>query len=139
MGGVCIGLDSERAGSPTLEKSSRRDRDRVRFRGSNMNPKKKSRRCRGLGLDLAISRFIHSLDLNPMPESPSQGLWIWPLMCTNILFKVIKHRRQYIIPNSQGRKNYNGKTEYKHIHLIYINIRLDIYVDGPIIQGQSST
>jgi hypothetical protein len=31
-----------------------------------MNPKKKPRRCRGLGLDsgldLAISRFIHSLD-----------------------------------------------------------------------------
>ncbi len=71
-GGVCICLDSERAGSGTLEKSSRRDRDRDcakfessrRFRGSNMNPKKKSRRCRGLGLDsgldLAISRFIYS-------------------------------------------------------------------------------
>ncbi len=32
-----------------------------------MNPKKKSRRCRGLGLDsgldLAISRFIYSLDI----------------------------------------------------------------------------
>jgi hypothetical protein len=66
------GLDSERAGSRTLEKSSRRDRDRVcskfessrRFRGSNMNPQKKSRRCRGhgldSGLDLAISRFIYS-------------------------------------------------------------------------------
>ncbi len=79
MGGVCIGLDSERAGSRTLEKSSRRDRGRVcakfersrRFRGSNMNPKKKSRRCRGLGLDsgldLAISRFIHSLALNRKP------------------------------------------------------------------------
>jgi hypothetical protein len=48
LGGVCIGLDSERAGSRTLEKSLRRDRDRVcakfessrRFRGSNMNPKK---------------------------------------------------------------------------------------------------
>jgi hypothetical protein len=25
-----------------------------------MNPKKKFRRCRGLGLDLAISRFIYS-------------------------------------------------------------------------------
>jgi hypothetical protein len=73
MGGVCTGLESERAGSRTLEKSSRRDRDRVcakfersrRFRGSNMNPKKKLCRCRGLGLDsgldLAISRFIHSL------------------------------------------------------------------------------
>jgi hypothetical protein len=52
LGGVCIGLDSERAGSRTLEKSLRRDRDRVcakfessrRFRGSNMNPKKKSHR-----------------------------------------------------------------------------------------------
>ncbi len=65
-----IGLDSERAGSRTLEKSSRRDRDRVcakfessrRFRGSNMNLQKQSRRCRGhgldSGLDLAISRFI---------------------------------------------------------------------------------
>jgi hypothetical protein len=72
----CIGLDSKRAGSRTLEKSSRLDRDRDcakfensrRFRGSNMNPKKKSRRCRGLGLDsgldLAISRFIHSLVCN---------------------------------------------------------------------------
>ncbi len=71
---MCIGLDSNQAGSRTLEKSSRRDRDRVcakfessrRFRGSNMNPKKKSRRCLGLcldsGLDLAISRFIYSLD-----------------------------------------------------------------------------
>jgi hypothetical protein len=70
---VCIGLDSDRAGSRTLEKSSRRDRDRVcakfessrRFLGSNMKPKKKSCRCRGLGLDsgldLAISRFIYSL------------------------------------------------------------------------------
>jgi hypothetical protein len=28
LGGVCIGLDSERAGSRTLEKSSQRDRDR---------------------------------------------------------------------------------------------------------------
>ena len=65
---------SERAGSRTLEKFSRRDRDRDcakfessrRFRGSNMNPKKKSRRCRASvsiqALDLAISRFIHSLD-----------------------------------------------------------------------------
>ncbi len=77
-GEVFIGLDSERAGLRTLEKSSRRDRDQVcakfessrRFRGSNMNPKKKSRRCRGLGLDsdldsgldLAISRFIYSFD-----------------------------------------------------------------------------
>ncbi len=70
---MCIGLDSDRAGSRTLEKSSQRDRYRVcakfesscRFRGSNMKPKKKSRRCRGLGLDsgldLAISRFIYSL------------------------------------------------------------------------------
>jgi hypothetical protein len=64
---VCIGLDSDRAGSRTLEKSSRRDRDRVcvkfessrRFRGSNMKPKKSL----GLdsGLDLAISRFFYSL------------------------------------------------------------------------------
>jgi hypothetical protein len=46
---VCIGLDSDRAGSRTLEKSSRRDRDQVcaklesslRFRGSNIKPKKK--------------------------------------------------------------------------------------------------
>jgi hypothetical protein len=34
-----------------------------------MNPKKKSRRCRASvsiqALDLAISRFIHSLDLDP--------------------------------------------------------------------------
>jgi hypothetical protein len=58
-----IGLDSERAGSRTRNcakfESSRR------FRGSNMNPKKKSRRCRASvsiqALDLAISRFIHSL------------------------------------------------------------------------------
>jgi hypothetical protein len=48
---VCIGLESDRAGLRTLEKSSQRDRDRVcakfessrRFRGSNMNPKKKPR------------------------------------------------------------------------------------------------
>ena len=69
----CIGLDSERAGSRTLEISSRRDRHRDcakfessrRFRGLNMNPKKKSYRCRASAsiqaLDLAISRFIHSL------------------------------------------------------------------------------
>ena len=75
-GGVCSGLDSDRAGSRTLEKSSRRDRDGAcakfessrRFRGSNMKPKKKSRRGRGLGLDsgldLAISRFIYSFGLN---------------------------------------------------------------------------
>jgi hypothetical protein len=63
----------------------------------------------------------------------------------------IEHRRQNIIPTSQGRKNYNGKqwetntvekenivAEYIHIHLMYINIGLDIYEDGPIIQGQSS-
>jgi len=80
MGGVCIGLDSDRAGSRTLEKSSRRDRDRVcakfkssrQFRGSNMKPKKKSRRCRGLGLDsgldLAISRFIYSLVVKPLNQ-----------------------------------------------------------------------
>ena len=66
---------SERAGSRTLEKFSRRDQDRDcakfessrRFRGSNMNPKKKSRRYRASvsiqALDLAISRFIHSLGL----------------------------------------------------------------------------
>ena len=81
-GGVCIGHDSDRAGSQTLEKSSRRDRDRVcakfessrRFRGSNMNPKKKSRRCLGLdsGLDLAISRFIYSFALRAGPTSSSQ-------------------------------------------------------------------
>ncbi len=70
---IIAGLDSERAGSRTLEKFSRRDRDRDcakfessrRFRGSNMNPKKKSRRCRASvsiqALNLAISRFIHSL------------------------------------------------------------------------------
>jgi hypothetical protein len=69
-----IGLDSERAGSRTLEKFSRRDRDRDcakfessrRFRGLNMNPKKKLRRCRASvsiqALYLAISRFIHILD-----------------------------------------------------------------------------
>jgi hypothetical protein len=68
-------LDSERAGSRTLEKFSRRDRDRDcakfessrRFRGSNMNPKKKSRRYRASvsiqALDLAISRFTNSLAL----------------------------------------------------------------------------
>ncbi len=67
---------SEQAGSRTLEKFLRRDRDRDytkfessrRFRGSNMNPKKKSRRCRASvsiqALDLAISRFIHSLEYN---------------------------------------------------------------------------
>ena len=66
-------LDSERAGSRTLEKFSRRDRDRDcakfessrRFRGSNMNPKKKLRRYRASvsiqALDLAISRFTNSL------------------------------------------------------------------------------
>ncbi len=71
-----IGLDSERAGSRTLEKFSRRDWDRDCakfensrcFRGSNTNPKKKSRRCQALvsiqALDLAISRFIHSLECN---------------------------------------------------------------------------
>ena len=69
---IIAGLDSERAGSRMLEKFSRRDRDCAkfessrRFRGSNMNPKKKSRRCRASvsiqALDLAISRFIHSLD-----------------------------------------------------------------------------
>ena len=70
-----IGLDSERAGSRTLEKFSRRDRDRDcakfessrRFRGSNMNPKKKSRRYRASvsiqALDLAISRFTNSLGM----------------------------------------------------------------------------
>ncbi len=64
---------SERAGTRTLEKFSRRDRDRDcakfessrRFRGSNMNPKKKSRRCRASvliqALNLAISRFTNSL------------------------------------------------------------------------------
>ena len=69
---IIAGLDSERAGSRTLEKFSRRDRDRDcakfessrRFRGSNMNPPKKLRRCRASvsiqALDLAISRFIHS-------------------------------------------------------------------------------
>jgi hypothetical protein len=68
-----IGLDSERAGSQTLEKSWRRDRDRDcakiessrQFRGSNMNPKKKLRHCGASvsiqALDLAISHFIHSL------------------------------------------------------------------------------
>ena len=73
-------LDSERAGSRTLEKFSRRDRDRDcakfessrRFRGSNMNPKKKSRRYRASvsiqALDLAISRFTNSL----APASPVQ-------------------------------------------------------------------
>ncbi len=74
-----LGLDSERAGSRTLEKSARRDRDRDcakfessrRFRGSNMKPKKKSHRCRGLGLDsgldLAISRFMPSLERGAGP------------------------------------------------------------------------
>ncbi len=68
---------SERAGSGTLEKFSRRDRDpdcakfesSCRFRGSNMNPKKKSRRYRASvsiqALDLAISRFTNSLASNP--------------------------------------------------------------------------
>jgi hypothetical protein len=71
-----ISRDSKRAGSRTLEKFSRRDRDRDcakfessrRFRGSNMNPKKKSRRYRASisiqALDLAISRFTHSLAPN---------------------------------------------------------------------------
>jgi hypothetical protein len=70
---IIAGLDSERAGSRTLEKFSRQDRDRDcakfessrRFRGSNMNSKKKSRRYQASvsiqALDLAISRFIHSL------------------------------------------------------------------------------
>ncbi len=69
-----IGLGSERAGSRTLEKFSRWDRDCAkfessrRFGGSNMNPKKKLRRCWASvsiqALDLAISRFIHSLGPN---------------------------------------------------------------------------
>ncbi len=78
---MCIGLDSNRAGSGTFEKSLRRDRDRVcakfessrRFRSSNMKPKKKSRRCRGLGLDsgldLAISRFIYSLAVDSLQKN----------------------------------------------------------------------
>jgi hypothetical protein len=52
-------LDSERAGSRTLEKFSRQDRDRDcakfessrRFKGSNMNPKKKVVSLPSLGLD----------------------------------------------------------------------------------------
>jgi hypothetical protein len=54
-----------------------------------MKPKKKSRRCRGLGLDsgldLAISRFIHSLDLDTdlkvplLPLGPSCPLQVIPL------------------------------------------------------------
>ncbi len=71
--GCVLASTANEAGSRTLEKSSQRDWDRDcakfessrRFRGSNMKPKKKSCRCRGLGLDsgldLAISRFIHSL------------------------------------------------------------------------------
>ena len=80
-------LDRDHWITGSLEKSSRRDRDRVcakfkrsrRFRGSNMNPKKKSRRCRGLGLDsgldLAISRFIHSLvpNTDPGPDPVEQN------------------------------------------------------------------
>ncbi len=73
---IILSLDSERAGSRTLEKFSRQDRERDcakfersrRFRDSNMNPKKKSRRYRVSvsiqALDLAISRFTHSLDCN---------------------------------------------------------------------------
>ncbi len=76
-----IGLDSQRAGSRTLEKFSRRDQDRDcakfessrRFGGSNMNPKKKSRHCRASvsiqALDLAISRFIHSLGSTAAAET----------------------------------------------------------------------
>jgi hypothetical protein len=78
MGGVCIGLDSERAGSRTLEKSLRRDRDRVcakfersrRFSRFEHESQKISRRCRGLGLDSAISRFIHSLGRRMLGSNP---------------------------------------------------------------------
>ncbi len=73
---IILSLDSERAGSRTLENFSRRDRDwdcakferSRRFRDSNMNPKKKSHRYRVSvsihALDLAIYRFTHSLDGN---------------------------------------------------------------------------
>ncbi len=72
-----IGLDSERAGSRTLEKFSRRDRDldcakfesSRRFRGSNMNPKKKLRRCRA-------SVSIQALDLASL-VSFCAGLWMY--------------------------------------------------------------
>ena len=97
LGGVCIGLESDRAGSRTLEKSSRRDRDRVcakfessrRFRGSNMNPKKKSRRCRGLGLDsgldlsslvsftaLVLEQHINSYFSNLLRDSSVVGFFL---------------------------------------------------------------
>jgi hypothetical protein len=90
---VCIGLDSDRAGSRTPEKSSRRDRDQVctkfessrRFRGSNMNPKKKSRRCLGLGLDLgldlAISRFIYSFEYVHTELLSTTDLFVLCTMC----------------------------------------------------------
>jgi hypothetical protein len=65
---LSLSLDSERAGSRTLEKFSRRDRDRDcakfersrRFRDSNMNPKKKSRRYRCLALNTGekLSEFF---------------------------------------------------------------------------------
>ncbi len=79
---------SERARSRTLEKFSRRDRDRDcakfessrRFRGSNMNPKKKLRHCRASvsiqALDLAISRFIHSLGSSTL-DSLHTGVCAW--------------------------------------------------------------
>ncbi len=69
-------LDSDRAGSLTLQKYQRRDRDRDcakfenyrRFRDSNMNPQKKQRRYRFSvsihALDLAIQRFTHSFGCN---------------------------------------------------------------------------
>jgi hypothetical protein len=82
--GCVLASTANEAGSRTLEKSSRRDRDwdcakfksSRWFRGSNMKPKKKSLRCRGLGLDsgldLAISRFIHSLVHNTVLDSEAR-------------------------------------------------------------------
>jgi hypothetical protein len=52
-----------------------------------MNPKKKSRRCRALvsiqALDLAISRFIHSLAHTPPPPTHCiSHLWTYDLYST---------------------------------------------------------
>ncbi len=57
-----------------------------------MNPKKKSRRCRASvsiqALDLAISRFIHSLGYKQ---------WIYPLTVQASTAGVILHSNEHII------------------------------------------
>ncbi len=108
MGGVCIGLESDRAGARTLEKTSRRDRDRVlakfemslRFRASNMNQKKKARRARGLGsdsgLDLAISRFTNRYNYTGTKQPGKREKEVNKCRC----FPFTCHCRRYRIANT---------------------------------------